>query len=264
MSGALSSELARLVCRRLFRRVYGPYALRRIDHGGRARLRGRTFVTDPSVLHPVHFLSTRVLVDAVRDFPVRGKRVLDMGCGSGAIGIFAAAAGAIVTACDINARAVTLARDNFGRNLVSGEVLESDLFASLDGRVFDLICFNLPYYDGEPRTPFEAALFGGKDLATVRAFAQGCRVALAPGGTVMVLFSEDARRQAIVEPFVEADFVLVDERVRHRWFERFFVLSYRRPPPPGGDNTLGDEEGRARVGRGLSASSRLGVGIYQP
>jgi hypothetical protein len=80
----------------------------------------------------------------------------------------------------------------------------------------------------------------------------------------MVLFSEDARRQAIVEPFVEADFVLVDERVRHRWFERFFVLSYRRPPPPGGDNTLGDEEGRARVGRGLSASSRLGVGIYQP
>jgi hypothetical protein len=82
----------------------------------------------------------------------------------------------------------------------------------------------------------------------------------------MVLFSEDARRQAIVGPFVEADFVLVDERMRRRWFERFFVLSYRRRPPPGGcpENNLGDEAGRARVGRGLSASSRLGGGILQP
>jgi methylase of polypeptide subunit release factors len=264
MSGTLSSELARRFCRRLFKRVYGPYALRQIEHGGPARLRGRTFQTDPTVLHPVHFLSTRVLVDAVRELPIRGKRVLDMGCGSGAIGIFAAAAGAIVTACDINARAATLARENFGRNLLSAEVLESDLFASLGGRVFDLICFNLPYYDGEPGTPFEAALFGGKDLATVQAFARGCRGALAPGGTVMVLFSEDARRQAIVEPFVRSELVLVDERVRHRWFERFFVLSFRQRSPLGGPNNPGQEERRQSDGQGPSLSSRLARGMHQP
>src|SRR5450432_858378 len=141
-------EPARRACRRLCRRafgsLYGPYALRRIARGGMVHLRGRVLLTDPEVLHPVHFLSTRVLLDAVTALDLGGRRFLDMGADSGAIGIFAAAAGAQVTACDINPRAVTLTRQNFERNQLRGEVLESNLFAALPGRAFDLICFNLP------------------------------------------------------------------------------------------------------------------------
>jgi len=226
-----SLNALRLFCRRAFGRVYGPYALRRIARGGVVHLRGRALLTDPEVLHPIHFLSTRVLVDAVTALDLGGRRFLDMGAGSGAIGIFAAAAGAQVTACDINPRAVTLTRQNFERNQLRGEVLESNLFAALPGRAFDLICFNLPFYEGEPKTPFETALFGGRDLGTVRAFAAGCPAALTRDGSVLVLFSEDARRESILRHFCEAGLILVEERVASQWFERFHLARFRAKPP---------------------------------
>src|SRR5207253_9868447 len=119
-----------------------------------AHLGGLSFATDPEVLHPIYFRSTRVLLDAVLGLALPGRRFLDMGAGSGVIGMFAAARGARVTACDINPRAVALARANCARNGLGGEVLESDLFGALGGRTFDLIAFNLPYLTGEARSPF--------------------------------------------------------------------------------------------------------------
>src|SRR3982750_4571395 len=121
-------ERARRLCRRWFHRVYHRYALRQIAKP-ETRLRGRTFLTDPEVFHPVYFLSTPVFLDYLSTVAVAGKRLLDMGTGSGAGGLFAAARGAAVTACDINPRAVSLAGQNARRNGVEMEVVESNLFA---------------------------------------------------------------------------------------------------------------------------------------
>jgi release factor glutamine methyltransferase len=222
-------ERARRVCRRLFHRVYHPYALRQIAKPVTA-LRGLTLLTDPEVFHPVHFLSTPVFVDYVATFDLAGKRLLDMGTGSGAVGIFAARRGAQVTACDINPRAVVLARDNARRNGVDVEILESDLFSSLGGRTFDLICFNLPFYPGQPATPFEAAFFGGPAFETISAFAAGCRGVLAPGGTVAVIISEDSGHDRIVSLFKGAGFAPIDDRAARNFFERFHLLRFRRDP----------------------------------
>ena len=58
------------------------------------QLRGRTLLTDPEVFHPVYFLSTPLFLDYLSDYlstiAVAGKRLLDMGTGSGVVGIFAA------------------------------------------------------------------------------------------------------------------------------------------------------------------------------
>lgn len=224
-------ESARRFCRRLFSRVYHPYALRQIAKPV-TRLRGRTLLTDPQVFHPVCFLSTPVFLDYLATVAVAGKRLLDMGTGSGTVGIFAAGRGARVTACDINPRAVTLAGENARRNGVEMEVLASDLFSALEGRDFDLICFNLPFLAGTPRTVFEKALFGGDDFETVRAFALGCRRALAPGGAVVVIFSEDSGPDRIVPLFTEAGFVATDQRTTHRYFERFHLLQLRPASAP--------------------------------
>ena len=188
---------------------------------------GRRLLTDPEVLHPVCFRSTRVLIDVLPTLDVAGKRFLDMGSGSGAIGVFAASHGATVTACDINPQAVALTRENLRRHRVGAEVFESDLFSALGGRVFDVICFNIPFYAGEPRTPFEAALFGGNELKTVRLFAAGCPGFLAPGGQVLVVFSEDADRDNILSHFSAAGLSIVNERITHRLFERFHVVIFR-------------------------------------
>jgi release factor glutamine methyltransferase len=197
------------------------------------RLRGRTLLTDPEVFHPVYFLSTPVFLEYLSDYlstiTVAGKRLLDMGTGSGMVGIFAASRGARVTACDINPRAVALAGENARRNRVEMEVLPSDLFSALPGRQFDVICFNLPFLAGTPRSVFELALYGGGDFETVRAFAHGCREALAPGGTVAVIYSEDSGPERIVSCFADAGLVTTDERTAYRFFERFHLLRLQQP-----------------------------------
>jgi release factor glutamine methyltransferase len=226
----MTFDVPRRLGRCAFRRFYRRYALQRIARRAEVRLLGCRLMTDPEVLHPIHFLSTRVLMNAVMTLDLAEKRFLDMGSGSGAIGIVAASRGAVVTACDINPRAVAVSRENATRNGARLEVLQSDLFSALPGRQFDLICFNIPYYPGAPRTPFEAALLGGDNLSTVRAFAEGCRAALAPGGCVMVLFSEDADRGCVLAHFQDAGLDLVHEATALRWFERFHVVSFRSRP----------------------------------
>jgi ribosomal protein L3 glutamine methyltransferase len=109
------------------------------------------------------------------------RRILDLCCGGGAIGIAASvhAPGAEVVLADIDADALALARDNVARLGVSRRVrvLRSDGFAALTGERFDLILCNPPYVDAddlaampeeyhhEPRLGLEA---GADGLALVR------------------------------------------------------------------------------------------------
>ena len=222
------NDLWKKLCRRLLDRFYRSYVARRIARPSRARVFGHVLLTDPQVFHPGYFLSTRILGDSLRTLDLRGKRFLDMGTGSGPIAVLAAAAGAVVTAADVNPHAVALARQNLARNGLAGEVLESDVFSALGGRRFDLVCFNIPFYEGEPATPYDAAFRAGKDFATVRAFAGGCGAALAEGGQVIVMFSEDAGRDRVLGLFAEAGFTPAHERVTRKFFETFHVVTFRR------------------------------------
>jgi len=77
----------------------------------------------------------------------RGRSLLDIGCGSGAISILAASFGWKVSACDINPFAVAATRGNLELNHLQGDVREGGIgpepfpFA----QQFDLIVWNLPY-----------------------------------------------------------------------------------------------------------------------
>src|SRR3954468_8515480 len=126
-------DLWRKLCRRLLDRYYRSYVARRISRPSSSRFFGHRLVTDPQVFYPGYFLSTRILGQSLRTLDLRGKRFLDMGTGSGPIAVLAAAAGAAVTAADINPRAVALAGENLRRNGLPGEALESNVFSALEG-----------------------------------------------------------------------------------------------------------------------------------
>ncbi|GAA3174712.1 MULTISPECIES: putative protein N(5)-glutamine methyltransferase [Streptomyces] len=135
-----------------------------------------------------------------------GAVVVDLCCGSGALGAaLAACAGPIeLHAADIDPAAVRCARANVAA--AGGHVHEGDLFAALPrelcGRI-DVLLANVPYVptqevgllppearDHEPRV----ALDGGADgLDVLRRVAEAAPRWLAPGG---VLLSETSRRQA--------------------------------------------------------------------
>lgn len=73
----------------------------------------------------------------------RPGRALDLGAGSGYVGIYLAQHGWQVDAVDISPRALELTRRNAELNAVVLHVFQSDLFAAVAGR-YDVIAFNPP------------------------------------------------------------------------------------------------------------------------
>jgi release factor glutamine methyltransferase len=105
----------------------------------------------PEVFHPGFFHSTKILLN-VPGNPVfaQGKKLLELGAGSGLISISAAKAGADVTATDINPVAMRYLEANRRFNGVTLTVIVSDLFEQIPEQVFDVIVINPPYYFDSP------------------------------------------------------------------------------------------------------------------
>lgn len=90
----------------------------------------------------------------IENLALRGEdRVLDVGCGWGAVGVAAAKAAprGHVVLTEVNRRAARLARENIERNrLQNAEVRVGDLYAPVSDETFDVIVSNPPYRAGRP------------------------------------------------------------------------------------------------------------------
>ena len=75
---------------------------------------------------------------------LKGKKILDMGTGSGILAILAAKKGAKVDACDINPNAIACTRAGAKNSGMNVNVFVSDLFENVNGK-YDIIMFNPPY-----------------------------------------------------------------------------------------------------------------------
>lgn len=140
---------------------------------GEREFHGRRFRVSPDVLIPRP--ETELLVEVALDLLPRSSpcAVLDLGTGSGCIAVTIACehAAAQVTAVDASAAALEIARANAAALGARVEFIESDWFARLAGRRFDLIVANPPYIAcGDPHLArgdlrFEpaAALVSGAD-----------------------------------------------------------------------------------------------------
>lgn len=126
-------------------------------------------------------------------------RVLDLCCGSGCIGIAAAHAlpGARADLADVDPGALEVARINVGRHGLEERVgvVESDLFAALSGRTYDLILCNPPYvgaaeYAGLPseygHEPRIGLLSGEEGMDHPLAILAGAAQHLSPGGVLVL------------------------------------------------------------------------------
>ncbi|WP_138733003.1 putative protein N(5)-glutamine methyltransferase [Modestobacter excelsi] len=168
---------------------------------GWAEFCGLRFAVAPGVFVPRQ--RTRLLVQEAVALARPGAVVLDLCCGTGAVGVaVAAAVGSVdLHAADVDPAAVSCARRNG-----AGSVYEGDLYdplpAALRGRV-DVLVANAPYVptgeialmppearDHEAR----AALDGGDDgLDVQRRVVAGAPDWLAPGGALLI---ETSRGQA--------------------------------------------------------------------
>src|ERR1700749_2559201 len=93
----------------------------------------------PGVFHPGLFHSTRFLLSYLKDQELKNKSLLELGCGTGLISIYSAEKGAIVTASDLNKRALDNAQHNCNFNHAKISFFHSDLFDNIPDQIFDWI-----------------------------------------------------------------------------------------------------------------------------
>ncbi|PKN47630.1 MAG: peptide chain release factor N(5)-glutamine methyltransferase [Deltaproteobacteria bacterium HGW-Deltaproteobacteria-17] len=169
---------------------------------GRKEFFGLTFTVTPEVLIPRP--DTETLVEAALELtgPVRADtalRLLDIGCGSGAIAISLAHARPAwrVTATDLSTKALAVARENALRLKAEVEFLEGSLLAPVAGRRFDVIASNPPYIprntvlQPEIRHEPPGALFADDDgLALLKEILSAAPAHLEPGGHLLLEFGQ--------------------------------------------------------------------------
>ena len=170
---------------------------------GKREFFGLDLAVTPDVLIPRP--ETELLVElALEKIPHDATpRIADLGTGSGAIALALAheRPHARVLAADASAAALAVARGNARRlGLANVEFVESDWFAALAGREFDLIVSNPPYIaqgdahldHGDLRFEPALALSSGNDgLDAIRTIARDARRHLARGGWLLFEHGHD-------------------------------------------------------------------------
>jgi len=167
---------------------------------GTVEFHRREFATDARALIPRP--ETEELVERVLTLPLPPEpSILDMGTGSGVLGLtLAAETAAHVTLADVSPDALALAGENAQRlGLTNLTLVCSDLFADLTGQ-YDLIVANLPYVAESERATLtpevrhdpDLALFSGADgLDLIRRFIPQAFARLHSGGWLAMEIGHD-------------------------------------------------------------------------
>lgn len=115
------------------------------------------------VFHPGFFFSTKLLLHFVSKQNLRGKRLLEIGAGSGLLSIYAAKKGASVVASDINPVSVKCLKINAAENGIEMIAVQSDVFESIPKQNFDFIVLNPPYYKKNPSSLYDYGWYCGEN-----------------------------------------------------------------------------------------------------
>ena len=140
-----AQQIERLLVRRIEERVPLPYLL------GKAHFAGYEFLLDKGVVIPRSPIGELIIDQFQPWLKSPPRRIVDLCCGSGCIGIAAALTfpDSELLLIDIDPLAVDLARRNVELHELSAraQVVQADLFAADAATRFDLILTNPPYVD---------------------------------------------------------------------------------------------------------------------
>ena len=167
---------------------------------------GRTFKVNPHVLIPR--ADTEILIEkALSKINVRDRyEVLDLGCGTGIIGITIALERPLskVTLIDQSEHAIQNTKENQTLHQVTNTMIQkSDWFSALDQTRFDVILSNPPYLeDNDPHLsqgleeePLDALVSGPTGIEAIQYIIENAKNHIKPSGW---LFIEHGYNQAMI------------------------------------------------------------------
>lgn len=163
-----------------------------------------TFYSDNGVFCKEHLdFGSRLLLENIPWNEITGS-ILDVGCGYGPIGIIASRlTGNKVTMCDVNKRALHLAKMNAKENKIDALIIESDCYSNISGK-YNTIITNPPIRAGK-KIVYDI-LFNAKEY-------------LIPDGTLFLVIHKDQGAKSLIKDLEDAYNVQVLEKNKG-----FFVI----------------------------------------
>ncbi len=142
-------------------------------------------------VHAGLWTDTQLLGKALRKAVKKDDKVLDLGTGTGIHSIIAVKVTNNVTAVDFNKKSVENAKENFKRNNVSVNLLESRGFSNLQGRKFDIISINPPFRWFKPKDILDAAS-NDENYVFLNKFLSEAKQHLTENGRILLVFANTA------------------------------------------------------------------------
>jgi release factor glutamine methyltransferase len=179
------------------------------------------------VFNPKDYFSSEIFAKFISSLDdLKGKYVLDMGCGSGVVSVFAALKGARCLAVDVNPNSVKAAEENAKQNGFGDKIkaLQSNLFESIPvEEKFDIIFFNPPYYEKEPKTDFEKAFFTGTGFKIIKDFLEQAKNCFVPGGFIYFITSSDLKIDGFLNMIQAGGYEFKIVKKVNTLFETFYI-----------------------------------------
>jgi release factor glutamine methyltransferase len=157
---------------------------------------GITISVPSGVFHPAFFGTTLFLAQFINSLSLKNKSLIEVGCGSGLLSVLAAKNGAIVTAIDINPKAVDATKANSLANQANVIVKHSNLFQNLT-QSFDYLIVNPPFYKKNPIQPWEFAWLAGQNLEYFVQFFSQLKTVTHSKSEIYMILAENCPLQEI-------------------------------------------------------------------
>jgi release factor glutamine methyltransferase len=220
--------LLRSLIRKIYFYIYyGLYHRHKIKRTVTEKIKGFTFTVYPSVFNPKDYFSSEIFAKFISSLDnLNGKYILDMGCGSGVVSVFAASKGAKCLAVDVNPISVKAAEENAEQNGFGDKInaVQSNLLESLSSEEkFDIIFFNPPYYEKEPKTDFEKAFFTGSGFKVIKDFLGQAKNHFASGGFIYFITSSDLKLDIFLDMVKAGGFEFNIVKKVNTLFETFYI-----------------------------------------
>ena len=156
------------------------------------RVNNMNIIALPNVYHPAPGSSSFFLLEPIREryqnLKTKKKRLLELGCGTGVVGLSLGEYVEEVYLSDIADSAVLCARINTLINFRKAKIYHSDLFKSLPDVLFDVILFNTPLLDKPIESVAELSTNDPSGQIFLN-FIQQVPQYLAPEGEVFISYS---------------------------------------------------------------------------
>lgn len=198
--------------------IYKPVATIYLKTDSNIRFDGFKLKVFKEVFHPKLFFSSKYVYEFLNAKNLAQKQFLEIGCGSGVLSLLAFRKKAIVTAVDIDPKAVENTRLNFETNFKNGsdnfKTIQSDVFSNVTQQVFDVIAINPPYYFKKVEVNTQLAWYCGENGEYFVKLFSGLKHYMNAVTKVFLILAENAEIDKIKELATEhgVQFTLADQR----------------------------------------------------